>query len=215
MEDKMKSYLDKLKPQDMSWVRKLKQQAENDHIPIMEDESMHFLMQLIRIKQPAAILEIGSAIGYSALRMSEACATSKIITIEKDEKRYKQAKQNIIGLDKAEKIQVIHHDAILEMARLAADGSSFDIVFIDAAKGQYRQFFEQAMTLLKPDGVIVTDNVLFRGYVVEENFEHPRYKKMVGKIKAFNEWICQLEEFDTIFIPVGDGVAVSCKREQH
>ncbi|MDY0396825.1 O-methyltransferase [Virgibacillus halophilus] len=213
MEEQIKGYLNKLKPQDSPWVKNLKIQAEKDHIPIMEDDSMHFLMQLTRIKQPAAILEVGTAIGYSALRMSEACPKSKIITIEKDEKRYNQAVANITGQDKANTIRVIYNDAIQEMERLLSNECLFDIIFIDAAKGQYKQFFEKAMALLKPDGVIVTDNVLFRGYVAEDNFEHPRYQKMVKRIKTFNDWICRLQEYDTAIFPIGDGVAVSCKKQ--
>ncbi|MDY0405499.1 O-methyltransferase [Virgibacillus sp. 179-BFC.A HS] len=212
MEEQMKNYLASLMPPEPSWVQELKAQANTDKIPIMEDASMQLLMQLIRIKQPDKILEIGTAIGYSALRMSQAYPDAHIITLEKDDIRYNQAVVNIAKLNKENVIHPVLGDALEEMEKYISEGRRFDCIFIDAAKGQYKHFFTLADKLLNHQGMIVTDNVLFRGFVAIDQFEHPRYQKMVAKIKSFNQWLCQLSDYETSIIPVGDGVAISCKK---
>lgn len=212
MEDNTIAYLMKHLPQSEDWVKELEEQAHIDHVPIMDPLGINFLMQLIRLNKPKRILEIGAAIGYSALRMNEANPESEIVTIERDEIRYKQAVENIKRLNKQSDIQVIFGDALEVLEKLAENNEVFDCVFIDAAKGQYKRFFELAMPLLSNNGIIISDNVLFRGYVMEPNFEHPRYKKMVEKIKSYNEWLANHPSFITTILPIGDGVAISYKK---
>ncbi|MEN2765903.1 O-methyltransferase [Ornithinibacillus xuwenensis] len=212
MDEKTITYLTNHLPESKDWVKELEEQAKIDHIPIMDPIGINFLMQLIRLNKPKRILEIGAAIGYSALRMNEANPESEIVTIERDDVRYKQAVDNITKQQKQSSIQVIHGDALEELEKLAENKERFHCVFIDAAKGQYKRFFELSLPLLADNGFIISDNVLFRGYVMEPNFEHPRYKKMVEKIRAYNEWLANHPSFVTTILPIGDGVAISYRK---
>lgn len=210
MDDKLKSYLENNLPIDSKWVKNLEDQAKKEFIPIMDRLSMNFMMQMIRIIKPNRILEIGTAIGYSALRMLQAYPNVEIITIEQDEHRYHEAIKNI-ELNKCEnQIKVIHGDALEEIPKLSIH-KSFDLIFIDAAKGKYRYFFEMSAPLLNEGGVILSDNVLFRGYIADSTNVDPKYKKLVTKIKDYNKWLIDLPNFSTSIVPVGDGVAISYK----
>ncbi|MFS0672895.1 O-methyltransferase [Ornithinibacillus sp. 179-J 7C1 HS] len=212
MDEQLLNYLNNLLPQTEEWVKELEEQAKIDRIPIMDPVGINFLMQLIRLNKPKKILEIGAAIGYSALRMNEANPDALITTIEKDDVRYNQAVNNIRKQKKESSIEIIHGDALEELSKLAENKRSYDCIFIDAAKGKYKSFFELALPLLEMNGFIISDNVLFRGYVSDPNFEHPRYKKMVEKIRAYNEWLVNHPSFITTILPIGDGVAISYKK---
>lgn len=211
MEGQLKQYLLQNLPPVDEWVIELEKQAVKDHVPIMDKISMNFLMQLVSICKPRKILEIGTAIGYSTLRMFEAYPNTSIVTIEKDKYRYNHAVKNINRLQKQDHIKVICGDAIGEMAKLVLNNEDFDFIFIDAAKGEYQQYFKQACSLLSNDGLIVSDNILFRGYVADVKVPPPKYKKMVEKIRAYNDWLVKLPDFTTTLVPIGDGLAISRK----
>jgi predicted O-methyltransferase YrrM len=212
MDEQTRDYLIKHLPKSEEWVRDLEEKAKVDRIPIMDPIGINFLMQLIRLNKPQRILEIGTAIGYSALRMNEAYPEASITSIERDEIRYQQAVENIAKLGKVDNIQLIYGDALEELVHLAEAEHAFDCVFIDAAKGQYMKFFELAVPLLSKNGFIISDNVLFRGYVMDPTFEHPRYTKMVEKIRVYNEWLANHPMFFTTILPIGDGVAISYRK---
>ncbi|WP_339214561.1 O-methyltransferase [Ornithinibacillus sp. FSL M8-0202] len=212
MDEQLLNYLNRHLPPSEDWVKDIEQQAHIDRVPIMDSIGINFLMQLIRLSKPKRILEIGAAIGYSALRMSEANPEATITTIERDDKRYQQAIENITKNNKEAAIKIIHGDAIEELTRLAESNNTYDFIFIDAAKGSYKRFFELCFPLLADQGVIISDNVLFRGYVLDPNFDHPRYKKMVEKIRSYNEWLVNHPSFITTILPIGDGVAISYKK---
>ncbi|RLL48008.1 O-methyltransferase [Oceanobacillus piezotolerans] len=212
MEESIKDYLMEILPAKEGWIRDLEVAAKKDHVPIMDPIGIHFIMQLIRIHQPKQILEVGTAIGYSALRMLEAYPETMITTIEKDEERYYQAIQNIERQGKQEKIHVINGDALDEMEKLYQLGKSFDFIFIDAAKGQYKKFFDLSVPILNDSGLVVTDNVLFRGYVANPVDSPKKFKNMVEKIRGYNKFLMEHPLFDTSIIPIGDGVAVSYKK---
>ena len=143
--------------------------------------------------------------------MYDAYPHSSIVSIEKDPTRYSQAIKNIHQLEKQHHITVINGDAKEELSRLSINKEKFDFVFIDAAKGEYRQYFELASSLLTSDGLIVSDNILFRGYVVGGKTSPKRYHKMIEKIRAYNEWLVHLPDFTTSLVPIGDGLAISKK----
>lgn len=212
IDEQLNHYLLGILPPNDEWVNKLERQARDHHVPIMDRLSMHFLMQLIRISQPKQILEIGTAIGYSALRMIEANPNVSIITIERDQHRYKEAIKNIQNLQKEDNIDVMFGDAKDVLIELNKNNTKFDFIFIDAAKGQYRHFFELSEPLLNENSMIVSDNVLFRGYVAGLSEPHPRHKRMVEKIKEYNEWLARRPDFTTTFVPIGDGIAISVKQ---
>src|SRR5699024_2543080 len=138
--DKVVQYLQQTVPDHGTFYQKLEQYALENRIPIMEPVSMNFLTQLIRIKQPFKILELGTAIGYSALRMLEANPLATITTIERNEEMYRQANDNIQKANKQDDIQILLGDAIEVVQELVTEGNKFDFIFIDAAKGQYKQF---------------------------------------------------------------------------
>ncbi|MDC3413298.1 O-methyltransferase [Aquibacillus sp. 3ASR75-11] len=211
MENKLYQYLDQMVGLKKDWMKQIESQAKNEQIPIMEPLGLDFLKQIIRLKQPKKILEIGTAIGYSALQMLDASPTSTIVTIERDVKRYKQAMHNITSLDKQKHIEILLGDAFA-MEQEAEKRGPYDLLFIDAAKGQYQRFFETFHAFVRSNGVIISDNVLFRGLVVKEESSNKRLQQIAAKIRDYNEWLVNHSGYSTTIIPVGDGVAVSVKK---
>lgn len=213
MDQATAQYLTDILPEKADWVEAIERQAKQGNVPIMDAVGIHFLMQLIRLYQPSRILEIGTAIGYSALRMQEAYPEAQIITIERDEQRFKQAIDNIKAQKKQESIHVIPGDALEQLEKLAAADEKFDLVFIDAAKGQYKRFFDLSVPLLKDKGLIISDNVLFKGLVANPNEENRRFNQIADKIRNFNDWLVNCPDFTTSIVPIGDGIAISIKNE--
>lgn len=207
-------YLQSLLKEDVQWVTDIEEQAKQMKVPIMEPLGMHFLMQLIRLHKPKKILEIGSGIAYSTLRMVQAYPTTTVTSIERDLDRFNIARENVANnLEYRNHVELIHGDATDILLTLQEQKKMFDMVFIDAAKGQYQRFFEMVNPLVPKAGVIVSDNVLFRGYVADETFDHPRYRNMVKKLRKYNEYIHQHPQFTSTITPIGDGVAISYKVE--
>lgn len=194
-------------------IKQLEKYAEEHRIPIMDPVSIDFLMQLIRIKKPKWILEIGTAIGYSALRMSEAFPEAKITTIERDDHLYDLSLKHIKQLGKEEAIKVLHGDALNVLSDLASSKKKtlYDVVFIDAAKAQYQRFFELVKPILADNALVVSDNILFKGLVVNSNSESKRLNNLAGKIRHYNKWLTELEGFNTSIVPIGDGIAISVR----
>ncbi|SIS36729.1 O-methyltransferase [Salimicrobium flavidum] len=204
-------YLRGLVPESEEFIRNMEEYAEENRIPIMEKESMHFLKQLLHIKKCATVLEIGTAIGYSAIEMAHAHPEIHIVSIERDRQRYEEAMNNKMNSDVSERL-TFHYGDALEMEEELGEFGPFDVLFIDAAKGQYRRFFELYAPLLTDDGIIISDNVLFKGLVANPDTEDKRMVKIADKIRTFNEWLTQLEDYDTSILPIGDGVALTTKR---
>ncbi|MGM0844148.1 MAG: O-methyltransferase [Bacillota bacterium] len=184
--------------------------AQTEGVPIMELAGIETLLQLLRMQRPKRILEIGTAIGYSGLRMAEALPEAKIVSIERDEIRYKQALDFTGRSPQKEQLDIIFGDA-LETVQEAKEKGPYDALFIDAAKGQYQKFFDLYTPFLSENAVIYSDNVLFKGMVAEENVENKRIRQMVKKLKSYNEWLMKHPDYHTVIIPVGDGLAVSRK----
>lgn len=212
MNMKLVNYLSSLLPESEQWVTEMEQRAKEDFIPIMDPLAMHFLMQIIRMTKPQHILEIGTAIGYSTLRMSEAYSDAKIITIERNRDHMKEAINQINKHNKKDTIHVLQGEAVTHMDHLANEQMKFNLIFIDAAKSKYKQFFQKAIPLLSKDGIIVTDNVLFKGYVYNDGQAHRRHQKLANKIDSFNHWLAKHPQFHTSLVPIGDGIAMSMKK---
>jgi predicted O-methyltransferase YrrM len=190
----------------------MEEYARVNHIPIMEIVSIESLIQLLRLQRPSSILEIGSAIGYSAIRMATALPNSMITTLEKDESRVEMAKGYINHADLQDRIQLLQGDA-LEIDLVDLHSSTYDAVFIDAAKGQYQRFFDKYSPLVPTGGVIYCDNMLMRGFTEINLNDVPRRKRtMVRKLQAFTKWLMNHEEYETTFLPIGDGITISIKR---
>ena len=211
LNEKLHSYIESLIPERNPLFTEMEQYAKAHQVPIMELAGMEAMLQILRIQNPKAILEVGSAIGYSALRMASAASTAKVVTIERDAQRIETAKQFFKRFGKEDQVLLIEGDA-LEVAEQVGTLGSFDVIFIDAAKGQYKKFFQLYEQFLRSDGVIITDNVLFKGLVCEPEIKSKRTRNLVKKIDEFNRWLMQHPHYVTTILPVGDGVAISKKR---
>ncbi|UOQ93821.1 O-methyltransferase [Halobacillus shinanisalinarum] len=207
------AYLRSLLSTPSKEIEQLEHEGHKQGVPIMEPLGIDFLMQLIRLNKPQTMLEIGTAIGYSALRMLEAAPESSITTIERDTERYQQAVENISKFQAEQHINILCGDA-LELKEQVSQAAPFDLIFIDAAKGKYEEFFHLYAPLLSEDGMIVSDNVLFKGYVANNHEASGRMAKLAAKIRDFNQWLTSQENYHTSIVPIGDGVAVTVKNHK-
>lgn len=186
--------------------------AKEKNVPIIEKDSIAFIMKYIKANNIKNILEIGSAIGYSAILMASSNQDTKVTTIERDNERYMECLKNVkkAGLEK--KINVVFQDA-LELN--LAENNVYDLIFIDAAKGQYIKFFEKFQYFLAPKGAIITDNLNFHGLVGKsETIESKNLKSLVEKIEKYVEYLKENEEFDTKFYELGDGISISFRKNE-
>ncbi|GAE35061.1 O-methyltransferase [Halalkalibacter akibai] len=207
----VEKYLKSLVPSRGDEIEQIEEFAQVNEVPIMDLVGMESLLQLMKLHQPRRILEIGTAIGYSAIRMASALPETEILTIERDQDRYEEAIKNINKLNLANRIDVRFGDA-LELAEKLESEPLFDVLFIDAAKGQYQRFFDLYSKFVRSGGVIYSDNVLFRGLVAKEDIDNKRLKNLAKKIDGYNQWLIELEGFQTRVLPVGDGLAISLKQ---
>ena len=180
--------------------------AEANNVPIIELDSIKFIMKYIKMNNVKSVLEIGTAIGYSAILMANATSEVEITTIERDEKRYREAVKNVnaCGLDK--RSDIVYNDAL----EVNLAGHSYDLIFIDAAKGGYIKYFEKFCNYLNPGGVIITDNLSFHGRVEDANLITSKNQLgIVNKIKDFINFLDNNKDFTTTYILVGDKIAIS------
>ena len=207
----MSKYFDKL----MNFKDKtFKEQALIDGVPIIKDESLKLLIFLLKFINAKRVLEIGTAVGFSAVNMALEAGVI-VDTIEKDKKMYNNALKNVSDNKLENKINVYNYDA-LEFPISLIENNKYDLIFIDAAKAQYQKFFEKYENLLADGGIIVSDNLLFHGFVdaYDENIEiegSRNLKALVRKIDRFNKWLLNNDEYDTTFLDIGDGIAISKK----
>ncbi|WP_397539402.1 O-methyltransferase [Rummeliibacillus pycnus] len=192
-------------------LMEMEQFAEENFVPIMQLPAIEILLQMLRIQNPATILEIGSAIGYSAIRMAETLPKSKIVTIERDETRIEQAKQFLSRSTVKDNIELLEGDALEVDAQSMYP--SYDAVFIDAAKGQYKKFFEKYSPLVKKGGILYIDNMYMHGLSNLDMKDVPKRKRtMIRNLHQFAEWIIANPEYQSTFFPVGDGLLICIKR---
>ncbi len=185
--------------------------AAENNVPIIEKKSIVFIMKYIKEHNVESILEIGSAIGYSAILMASSSVKVQVTTIERDETRYMECLKNVKKCGMEKRINVVYQDA-LELN--LSEELKYDLIFIDAAKGQYIKFFEKYKNFLKPGGVIITDNLKFHGYVGESSkLDKGNLKSLVEKIEGYVEFLKNNKEFDTIFKDIGDGLSISRWKE--
>ena len=186
---------------------KIRQYGIDNEIPIIRDEGLAFLLNLIKIRNPKKILEIGTAIGYSSIMMA-LNSNSIIYTIERDQNMYNIAISNINELNLNDRINVIFNDALLSYDELK--DNQFDMIFIDAAKAQYTKFFEMYEPLLTKNGIIVCDNMLFHGLTEDDESNMSRsLRGLVRKLNDFKEYLNKNEKYDTTLFDIGDGISVS------
>lgn len=190
-------------------IEKIKEYANEYNVPIMMEDGIEFLTNYIKEKNIKNILEIGTAIGYSAIMMASINKDIKVTTIERDETRYQEAIKNIKNFNLEDRINVIFSDAFeVELTE------EFDLIFIDAAKAQSIKFFEKFELNLKQNGSIITDNLNFHGMVQidEKEIASRNVRGIVRKTKAYIEFLKENKNYDTTFYDIGDGISISIKK---
>lgn len=192
-----------------NYLLSMKEYAKENNVPIIQDEGLAFLLSLVKVKKPLKILEIGTAIGYSASMMA-INSNAKIYTIERNENMYNEALKNINNLGLNDKVNIIFKDALESYDDVK--NNKFDIIFIDAAKAQYTNFFNLYSPLLKNDGIIITDNMLFHGVTIETATSRA-VRGLVRKLNNYTDFLLNHNEYDTSIFNIGDGMAVSVKKE--
>lgn len=212
VDERMVAYINSLDTGNTPFLNKIEQQARRDFVPVIRRETQSFLKVLLAVKRPVKILEVGTAVGFSTLLMSEyAPKECHITTIEKYEKRIPVARANFKEAGREDKITLLEGDA---MEILSGLKGSYDFIFMDAAKGQYIHFFPEVMRLLEPGGILVSDNVLQDGDIIESHFAVERRNRTI--YKRMRDYLYELKHNDrltTSIVPLGDGVAVSIKTE--
>lgn len=190
-------------------IQQMKEYASNYHVPIITDDGLQFIEDYIKRHSIHHILEIGTAIGYSAICMCSLSPDITVTTIERDESRYLEAVRNIKKANLEDRIELLFGDALESHIE-----GSFDLIFIDAAKAQNMKFFEKYELNLKENGTIITDNMNFHGLVFkdEKEIESRNLRQLVRKVKNYKEFLEQNTKYHTEFYDIGDGLAVSEKK---
>ena len=184
----------------------IKKKALEDKVPIIMDDTLEVIAKILGEIKPTKILEIGTAVGYSAICFSEYLQEDgKIDTIERDIERVKEARENIKKAEVEEKINIYEGDAVEILPTL---DDEYDVVFIDAAKGKYPFFLNQALRMIKPGGVIIADNVLYKGYVMGDYNKH-KQRTAVRNLREYIAEITNNKKLETEILEVGDGLAIS------
>lgn len=184
--------------------------AKEHHVPIMDLTGSEVLLSLLAMQRPKRILEVGTAIGYSAIRMAELLPDAEIVTIERNARRHEEALSFIGRSDVSDRITVIHGDAVELIGTIEGE---FDAVFIDAAKGQYQKFFDGYGALVPIGGTIYSDNLFLRGDVLLDDVSvlDRRRRRLVRLVKEFTEQLMARTDYHTAILPLGDGLAISRK----
>ena len=191
-------------------IKDLKKYAKDNDVPIMQDEGIDYLTTFIIKHQITRVLEVGTAIGYSAIMMALANPKLKVVSIERDEERYLEALKNIKKFELEDRITLLFKDA-LEVKL----NEKFDLIFLDGAKGQNINFFEHFERNLDEGGFFVTDNIEFHGYIYkdEEEIKSRNLRQLVRKIKTYIDFLKTNPNYNTTFVKKGDGIAVTQKRD--
>ncbi|WP_381427387.1 O-methyltransferase [Sporosarcina thermotolerans] len=206
------TYISNLTEAESPLIQEMENFAEENRIPIMDRNGIDTFVGLLRIQQPKFILEIGSAIGYSAIRMVSSIKEVSIVTIERDKERYESAVEYIERSGYNDRITIIEGDALL-MDEDLIPARQYDALFIDAAKGQYKRFFEKYSKHVAPGGVIYCDNMFMHGAVLIPDEELPkRNRTMIRNLKEFTTWIMGHPQYETSLLPVGDGILIAVKK---
>ena len=212
VDERIVTFINSLDTKNSELLEIIEKEARRDDVPIIRREMQSFLKVLLMLKRPVNVLEVGTAVGFSALLMSESVpAGCRITTIENYEKRIPVARENFRRAGKEEQITLIEGDAADVLKTLEGP---YDFIFMDAAKGQYIHFLPEILRLLPPGGCLVSDNVMQDGDVIESRFAVERRNRTIHA--RMREYLYELKhhpELETSVIPLGDGVAVSVKKD--
>ena len=211
VDERMVTYIRSLERPENPVIEAIEQEALDSFVPIIRKETQSFLKVMMLMNRPARVLEVGTAVGFSAILMSEYLPEgSHITTIENYEKRIPIARNNFKRAGKEEQITLIEGDALEVMKTLEGP---YDFIFMDAAKGQYIHFMPEILRLLKPEGILVSDNVLQDGDIIESHYAVTRRNRTIHK--RMREYLYELTHNDSLttsVLPIGDGVTISIKK---
>ncbi|MDD6323299.1 MAG: O-methyltransferase [Bacilli bacterium] len=192
----------------MGSLTSLEKYAKEKKVPIIQKEGLNFLLKIIEENNIKTILEIGTAIGYSAINMAKIDSNISVTTIERNNEMYLQAKQNIKDFKLEDRINLIYGDALFTEIE-----GEYDLIFIDAAKAQYIKFFEKYKKNLNKKGIIITDNLNFHGLAKNpEEIKSKNLKALVKKINLYKEFLKENKDYSTTFYEIGDGIAISKRK---
>lgn len=207
--DRMATFINSLDPGNPEYLDRLEEEAIADFVPIIRKDMQAFLKFMMRLCKPRNILEVGTAVGFSALLMSEYAPEAHITTIENYEKRIPIARDNIAKAGKSASIDLIPGDATEILPTLT---DTYDFIFMDAAKGQYINFLPEIMRLLSKGGILVSDNVLQDGDIIESRFAVVRRDRTIHtRMREYLYTLKHMEGVSTVILPVGDGITVTVK----
>ncbi len=211
VDERFITYINSLEQGNIEYLEVLEDYAQRTDVPIIRKEMQSLLKTLLMIHKPKQILEVGTAIGFSALLMAETLPESKITTIEKYEKRIPLAKENFIKYGKIDQITLLEGDAADFLKQLEGP---YDFIFMDAAKGQYIHFLPDILRLLPKGGVLVSDNVLQDGDIIQSRFAITRRNRTIhSRMRDYLHELKQNAKLETVILPLGDGVTVSVKKD--
>lgn len=208
----VEDYIRSLIPIKTNFLSEMEKFADENNVPIVHPEVAQLLKVLIRMNKPKTVLEVGTAIGYSAIVMASCMNEGKILTIERNQDMIEIAKKNIEENGFKDRIVVIEGDAEEELKKL---DENFDFIFLDASKGHYKEFFSIFISKLNPGGVVVSDNILYKGMIATDELVIRRKKTIVKRMRDYLEYISNEDRLETTIIPIGDGVAISYKKEEN
>lgn len=210
VDERMVTYIRSLERPENPVIEAIEQEALESFVPIIRKETQSFLKVMMLMNRPARVLEVGTAVGFSAILMSEYLPEgSRITTIENYEKRIPIARNNFKRAGKEEQITLIEGDALEVMKTLEGP---YDFIFMDAAKGQYIHFLPEVLRLLKKGGLLVSDNVLQDGDIIESRFAVTRRNRTIySRMRDYLWQLKHMKEFETAVLTVGDGVTISTK----
>lgn len=216
MNNRMEVFLERYREQPPDYILELEKQALADDVPIIRRGTRDLLRYLLRTLKPDKVLEVGTAIGYSALFMKECLPeNSNITTVEKVAMRLTEARKNLAKYDKEGRICLLEGDARTVLKDLVSKGETYSFIFMDAAKGQYLNFLPDILALLESGGVLVSDNILHEGDVLESRYGVMRRDRTIhGRMREYLQVITQHEQLETICLPIGDGMTISTKKER-
>lgn len=187
-------------------LEKVKNKALEEHIPIIMEDTLEIMGNILKKKNPKKILEIGTAVGYSAMCFTNFLSPEGTIdTIEREEERVKEARENIKKVGVENKIRILEGDAVEILPTLQ---ERYDVVFIDAAKGKYPYFLQEALRLIQPEGIIFADNILYKGYVMSDYNKH-KQRTAVRNLREYIQEVSENPNLETEILEVGDGLAIS------
>lgn len=206
----VEEYIRDLLPDEEGILKEIKEDAIKNHVPIVHKEVAALLKVITKTSNTKKILEVGTAVGYSTILLCQAAGKdAQVTTIERDRERVEEALINIKRVNLSKNIQVIEGDAQEVLKFL---DQKYDLIFLDGAKGHYKDMLMDCINLLKDGGLLVSDNILFKGMVANDELVIRRKRTIVNRMRDYLSYICNHPQLDTSIIPIGDGVAISYKR---